>query len=705
MNKGNDFQRIFSQLSHMASLSREGRTKAVIDHLVLNVLVLDSDLKPSSAEQFREAIEVYFGVSLRNEDVQESIDLNYREARLQRTDQIYRLNPTTRADIESRVNEAIQLETTVRDTWIAAIEPTIRTKASGWNSELWACLQKYMASAFQRHGLHTIRLLDPNIEIVDENERGLGSIFREAHQQTCNCVSLAEASAAVDSFFGVSDSLRAKYIAQLLDGTFSFYALSADEAVSEYLRSEIQPLTLFLDTNFIFGVLDLHSNPLNDVSKELLKLVNAQSLPFTFCYHDRTIDEFQRTVAFFSGRLRGQVWRQEISRAAVRNGQLSGIELKYHELNSETPIDPSIFLTRYEQAMNLLADQGFTPYEKESNGTTSGMSELSDMIAEYRAFIEDRYPYKDKSYEAIDHDMRVLLTVRGLQQTTGSILTTGAFFLTADNSLFAYDTAQSQPQRTFGSVILPNQLIQLLRPFIPATDNFNMRFVETFALPEFRVLGVDYTSTRSKVLSYVNTYKDINEETAVRIVANDLLIQHLQNVNDEEYPDYIEKAIVEENKKLQDELAKAQSEATNAQIKATEVSETSLKAIQEERQKRIQAESEAAQVIDSHKQEVTQLQTAYDSEKVRARRLAFTLRLILGLLFATATISMGIILPTYLSWDWMISHPRRIAISTSYVVIMLGLTWVIVDADKNRRKFALGTVVFGVGATVLLSSL
>jgi hypothetical protein len=104
--------------------------------------------------------------------------------------------------------------------------------------------------------------------------------------------------------------------------------------------------------------------------------------------------------------------------------------------------------------------------------------------------------------------------------------------------------------------VLPNVLWQILRPFIPASQDFDRSFAETFAIPEFRTIGSGAAKACSKMLGLLAAYKDIPEETAARLLSNDLLIDRLRATqDDEQFQAQVESAITSENQSLLEERA------------------------------------------------------------------------------------------------------------------------------------------------------
>ena len=91
--------------------------------------------------------------------------------------------------------------------------------------------------------------------------------------------------------------------------------------------------------------------------------------------------------------------------------------------------------------------------------------------------------------------------------------------------------------------MLPNLFWQILRPFLPPDSDFERSFAQTFAIPEFRAIGDGGARACSKMLSLLTAYKDLPEETARRLVTNDLLIDKLRTLkSDEEFEAEIDSA-------------------------------------------------------------------------------------------------------------------------------------------------------------------
>ena len=157
--------------------------------------------------------------------------------------------------------------------------------------DAWVALQEYLKRAYRQHGVQTVALLDPAVDTGDIIGP-LASLLEEVAEEFDEAIRPQARAALTKLPAGVGeDGERAKYIAELADGTYSFFSLSVDPEVAARLRADLRPLTLFLDTNFLFGILDLHVHPQVGVSDQLVRAIPKRSLPFELCYHPRTLRE------------------------------------------------------------------------------------------------------------------------------------------------------------------------------------------------------------------------------------------------------------------------------------------------------------------------------------------------------------------------------------------------------------------------------
>lgn len=702
---------VFSRLCHLAALSKEGKTKAAVDNVVLTILAINRAFSASTAEQVVDAINTYFSLPLRVDAVQSSVDTHLSNGRLirDRVTKTLGLSANIRAEIEDHISEANRLEQEVRDQWLQSLAG-IDSLAPETHEQLWKALGVYMAQAFQRHGAETISLLDPSIASREDEKGSLATYLDSAVKSSCKNIPYEDAVRLISDFFIQPPHNRTRYLAQLLDGTFTYFALTFDQFTSTYLKEGLSPLSLFLDTNFIFALLDISESHLKDVSLELIEVIGKQKLPFKLYYHEETLKELRRVIGSAGDDLKARRWPQTMSRAAIQAGVLQGITRKYHMVNAEIPTDPEVFLSKYEHIEELLNDAGLTIYRAISNRALDEQRHL--LVAEYKQFVDSHRP-TPRPYEALNHDMAVWQTVLKTRKKSSMVFGVGAYFLTMDYLLYRFDSLRLRKRDDLGVVILSNQFMQLLRPFVPTNPDIDESFVEIFALPELRTVVRDYATTSMKVFSYLSTFADMNEPTAVRILTDQVLSGKLRDLKEDskDFDDLIDNEIAKENTLLQKQADKLKADVASADQKAQAFKkmalekQTDLQRLEGEKRlaleagdnaqrKAIAAElraeeaernlqrlsAENGRVISDHGKAIEEL-------KGQLGTYALIARIFGGVLFTIVGLTAILLFSVFGTWTWLDSHPNRLGLYTSAVLTVVCFGWAI--ADEKRRNIAL----------------
>jgi len=427
------------------------------------------------------------------------------------------------------------------------------------------------------------------------------------------------------------------------------------------------------------------------VSRELVDVIKANGFPFTLYYHEETLREYKRTIYAIGDYLRDRQWQQAISRAAISTVGVSGLERRFHELNAQSLTDPNAFLARYENADELLEEFGAKLWPTSSESNEEVVARAAQ-VADYQSYLKQRQFPRQKPYEAMNHDIAVWRQVRNLRNGGSSVLAAGALFLTVDYTFYRYDWEQLRPKGEIGVAVLPDQLLQLLRPFAPSTDDFDKRFVETFGAPEIRGLGIDYAVTTSKVLSYLNTFQDVKEATAVRILANKMLIDGLRGVDSasQQFAKAIDSTLANDNATLLEERDAAMAAAATAQTDVANLSDT----ISRVRDEAVQRISKAEAVVDEKDAEIAQLGR-------KSAQLALAIRWLLAAVAGTAGIIAIATLPSLFRWQWLADHANRLGLYVGASVSWLALCWAWADV-RHRWVGAAGLLFVAVGAIITI---
>jgi len=558
--KSPDFSLAFKQMASFVAIAKTKVETHVLDELIQQCYVIIPKEPLGTPAQISNAISVVFGLHLNVKDIALAFDRLKKDGRLLELPGGHvGLKPETAKVLNDRIEGARKLEAEVRKEWIAEVQGK---SAHLDETKLWSVLQEYLSMAFRRHGILAVELLDPEVSIPQETNSSLSAALNKSISKQFDGSDAIAVRQAMESFFLSvgTNRKRAEYISSLADAAFNYYSLAVAPDVSAKLRGNLSQLVLFLDTNFLFGLLNLHVNSQVDVSAELVHSIRRFKLPFRLRYHEATVREVTNTLYYFQNSLKHRKWSQGISRAIVATGAMSGIELRYHVKNAEGAVAVEDFFAPYEHWRILLKDTGIDVYNVTSNDQQ--LQNRADLEADYKVYLKGER--KEKPDEAVQHDMAVLETVRSNRSKARSTLEAGSLLVTCDYHLFKFDFDQSRKEHRPHSTVLPSLLWQILRPFVSDHGEFDKAFAETFALPEFSLSRGGAKKAAARMASILAGYSDIPEETAIKMLTNDALIAELQTKRTEkEFEDTIESALAKENAVLNEEKS-----ALAAQVEA-----------------------------------------------------------------------------------------------------------------------------------------
>jgi|GEM_PF-2940397 len=554
-----DYKKTFSKLSHIKALSHDHKFDSIVQNLITHALNQNTGKNPKNERQVASRINEIYGISIRTHIVLSNLDKLFDQNKIIK-DTItreYQVTPVVSNKINKRLKEADELEKRVRDSWLNEIKIFLPNITSSEQEELWNCLKLYLSNVFEQHGIQTLRILSPNMKITVEDQKNLLNIVESILKERENPFTIDIFISSINQFIHNADEVRTNYISQLADATFTSFALTTDAETVKFLNKRYNNLELFLDTNFIFGVLDLHKNKEDASAIEILEEVTNNRLPFRLVYHPETLAEFKRAFDARALYLRAAKWTRETSRVALAVNGLSPIEELFHKQNIDNEIDPSVFLEKYEHVDYILKDLGLHEYMPNSYSDDE-LVEIEAEVELYQKFYESVPNRKNKSFAGFKHDITVLKEVRDLNPKKTKFLESRAFFISSDFILAKFERNYYKRNWEINYVVNPSVFLQLIRPFIENDYNSNKRFIDTFSIPDFRAFDIDYTTTRSKALQILNdNYHSTSFETKVKILRDQVLLEKLEKASDniKEQNILIEHQIALENKILAEQKA------------------------------------------------------------------------------------------------------------------------------------------------------
>ena len=495
-------------------------------------------------------------------------------------------------------------------------------------------------------------------------------------------------------------------------------------------RGQVQVnVVLFLDTNVVLGLFDLNANPLAPASKELIKTIQTHKLNVKLYLSSATMKELNIIFQAVQGRLAGKKWSRELSQAAVECGTLTPVDLAFHRANSITEIEPDGFIEKLKHIQTLTKGTGIRPYVRDLSSIEQSDA-LASSYAHYDQFLLQIN--RPKTNDAIWHDMVNRELVRRLRSENLNLLQpVQHFFLTCDYRLMAFDQERRREQRDHevAFCMLPPHFLQLLRPVLPRTADFDKAFIDTFAIPQFRTIEFSRELLCAKILRSMATYADVGKEIAATILSDTIFTNRLAAVEErsEEFNQLIRERILEEAAKASDreQIAKAEGDRLREElvtVKEESHSSVEAKLLAEDKttylenqlgdvqqqlvaitQERNDLFARVEALLESGQANLTELRAIQKQLQQREARWQLVNRI--GLALLPVIISLAFYLNSYwLRWPWLQSHPNReklliggySLILTAYALAAVRWVW-----RRSRKDWLL--FLLGLGASIVIA--
>ncbi len=545
-----NFDRAVRHLAQLSAISRLSDYESSIRELVMQVVAVADPMSLKTSKDVEDAADGYFGIPLEPQIVSTALERLIMEDRIRVELGSLTLSTKEQSNRAEMIAASLKLEVNVYENWQQEIT-TDGTISGIVFADLRKCMTEYLRLAFRQHGIETAQMLDASSALGEIETESLVHVLNTTIALHFHKENEVSARQLITNFFRNTGKYpeRKKHLIELADGAFSFFTFFIDPAVSARLREKLTKIEFYLDTNYLWGLLGLHDNQYVESSVEFFALAKRLNLPFSFKYHKETERELFRSVASASDALRQKAWKANISETLKKSPYISGIERKFHEKNAASKADVSMFLKPYENISRIVQEQDIRMDNREVEWG-DGVNQLFHEYDEYLQTIQ-----KEKSYEAMEHDTRILWLARSMRSNSKSPLQASTLLLTCDTRLYNFDVHNSRKHHRWPTAILPNVLLQILRPAIKQTDDFDTMFVKTFSLPEFRSYSKKSSQAVQTMAEILTAVEGLKPSLVEQLLLDEILVKEVAHAKtSQEIVDHLNTAITAKVATIEEEL-------------------------------------------------------------------------------------------------------------------------------------------------------
>lgn len=369
-----------------------------------------------------------------------------------------------------------------------------------------------------------------------------------------------------------NDEVVREFMLRTLNAAFFLEASGLQGETLEKLASSgasLRPLTLFLDTNLLFSVMELHENPSNQSVYSLFQVMDesAEAISCRLYVLPVTVEEFKRTLIANRESLKRIAQSPNLLAAARSSGRFSGLKLRFMEAyqGAVAAISPEDYFNPYiSSPASLLATKGVELLNEEMYSYESRQDVVDGINRMWES--EEDYRKTDWRYRAIQHDMMLWHFVNDRRPAyVESLSEAGSWIVTIDYRLLRYDRDAHNRNTGKPNCIHPSVLVQMLRFWLPRSDVFESAVLESLRVPFiFRSFDAESEAVALRILEVLARFEvgDISPEAIRQLLVDDALDMAFRKPIDEELEtELLTEKLSSMESSLRDDLRKSLTEA------------------------------------------------------------------------------------------------------------------------------------------------
>lgn len=542
------------QMSHL-------KQKQISDNSCKTIIVdtLLEAVKPLSKSELSDEITSIFHVLVSPQRLNQFIDLLAKEGVIlfDNEDHIS-IEPTQKAElIIARLTEdSLRKQATL--IWIDYI-CTFQDISDELNEGLSQALPIFLRSLFVRHGVSSYELLSSTSE---KTSFDLKEISHTVAQQFKNSIRQDVEDLLPTIFQILNEAKIVEYLKHSIDKAVGYISEVISDENMKHLTEELRNLTVYLDTNTVYRLLNLQGTSRYEAVKETLDFCKSNGVKLKIS---------ALTKKELSSRLRydAKVLIQfpipvNLAQAGYKYRTSDNYVSTYWARAKTSKLSVEDYIEYYQNFDVLLEAEQIETEEIEVDEDA-----LIEKAKYYFEKMSLRDPLHEKSDYGLWHDAYNFAYIQKMQKPDAkNAVDTRCLFLTTDQFLMSFQREDHAVKDLPPIVIAPSQLLQMFA-FSQVDSGYEETFIKFFASSSLGITFKYDNNDIQEILSRVNHYRGIDEEIAERILARQLVNSRYLNAStDEEKEEIIYNSISEE---LLQELNLTREQITTLESEKTQL--------------------------------------------------------------------------------------------------------------------------------------
>ncbi len=426
-------------------------------------------------------------------------------------------------------------------------------------------IKTYYRFLYLRHGAECASLIYPEIAITNPEFLKGVDLFLKLPPREKNIDDIRRRE--FPKFFLEATAERQKLLLDELNASFFYRILTIDPKCSQFLQKSkfFRNYEVFIDTNVLYGLVGLDGQEQESAIKRIFDIL--KQLGFKIFITRITINEFNNSLDRARRFLEhhSSVPSQSILNITKNNIETNFVTQFWHQYR-EFNISKEEFFARYSHIQDLLKPYNIQitdRFGEEAKQERSRIRHLLELLMQ------------TKNYHVAIHDAFHISYVHTLLEKRAEESSVRFWFLTEDHFLPIYERKVFRSRGEPFLVIMPHQLMQIIRWFVPRVDDFEDAFIKLLSIPLMRGQQLIPANAANIMLAKLSQYKNLTPEIAGRMVTDARIVAKIRRVrtdDDKELEQIIELEALKtleqqlaEKKKISQQLSKKASETTRLQ--------------------------------------------------------------------------------------------------------------------------------------------
>lgn len=345
----------------------------------------------------------------------------------------------------------------------------------------------------------------------------------------------------------------------------------------------------FVDTNFLYSILNLHSHPENQAAKAVLQLGKELGIKFQYIY--KTFEELINKKKDFDSYLERSLEISQI-RALLKSNKLDSFARTYYEKKLEDPINTPHPTDIIKHSNNNLIQKGLTVYQSRFEAMSKNVEYLLDQESKYSDYLTmlDELRKKNVNYRSkgkkdgvqIQHDVFLREAILFMRKKNVTQLSEARYFgVTLDKTLLRFDhyqTLQKSHSTVIPTFFYPSILLKKLLKYAPIkSEDYLRAFLMTISTPALDD-NVIASKTAIRSVKYFHSMGINDEKLILDCLKEEMFLSNFEsNENSQEHlGEFVESEINKQISKSSNELKNVQKKLRQNELEISKIKDTSL---------------------------------------------------------------------------------------------------------------------------------